>query len=136
MNAIALDADGCRSAILDYRRRVRTLLGLVRHAGRLDEAHPARGGLAELRARLEADVRLRSTFEGQGAMSGLEQRVLEPALRQARIALAFPLRAEGEAWVPHLQAADACFLVALSRLNDLPECQTARVRRVPGRARG
>jgi hypothetical protein len=129
MNPMALDADGCRSAILDYRRRLRGLSGLVRHAGRLDAEHPAHAALAELRAELDADVHARTTFEGQAVMSGVESRVLEPALRQARIALAFPVRADGEAWLTHLQAADACFLVALSRLNTGAAGGTARARR-------
>jgi hypothetical protein len=117
MHPTHLDADGCRSAILDYRGRLRRLVALVRSAGRLDGAHPARTALADLRASLEADVRARTTLEGQAGMTGLEGRMLEPALRQARIALAFPVRAHGDEWLGHLQAADACFLVALQRLN-------------------
>jgi hypothetical protein len=120
MNPTSLDPEGCRTAILDYRRRLRTLVALVRNAGRIDAEHPAQAALAELRARLDTDVRARSTFEGQAVMSGVESRVLEPALRQARIALAFPARAEGDAWLTRLQAADACFLVALSQLNGGP----------------
>lgn len=119
MNTMSLSAEGCRSALHDYRRRLRTLASLVRRAGRLDVEHPAHASLADLRARLDEDVRARSTFEGQGAMSSVESRVLEPALRQARIALSFPLRADGDAWLTQLQAADACFVVALSRLSEL-----------------
>jgi hypothetical protein len=117
MNPMPLDAEGCRSAILDYRRQLRVLTTLVRGAGRLDELHPAHAALAELRALLETDVRARSTLEGQGAMSSVESRILEPALRQARIALSFPARAQGDAWEAQLQAADACLLVALNQLS-------------------
>lgn len=133
MNTMPLDADGCRSALHDYRRRLRTLTTLVRNAGRLDVEHPAHAALAELRATLDADVRMRSTFEGQGAMSPIESRVLEPALRQARIALSFPLRADGGAWLTQLQAADACFLVALSRLSGPASWSGERARRGPRR---
>ncbi len=129
MNSMSLDAEGCRSALLEYRRRLRALSALVRHAGRIDVEHPAHDALAELRALLDGDVRARSTFEGQGAMSALEARVLEPALRQARIALSFPLRADGGAWLTQLQAADACFLVALSRLNAPAPWSPERARR-------
>lgn len=117
MTPIRLDADGCRAAILGYRRSLRVLVALLRHAGRVDDQHPAHAGLAELRRQLEADVGARSTLEGQGRMTSLESRVLEPALRQARIALAFPIAADADAWITHLQAADACFVVALSQLQ-------------------
>jgi hypothetical protein len=117
MTSIRLDADGCRAAILGYRRTLRGLVALLRHAGRIDAQHPAHAGLADLRRRLEADVAARSTLEGQGRMTALEARVLEPALRQARIALAFPVAADADAWITHLQAADACFVVALSQLQ-------------------
>lgn len=117
MTPIRLDADGCRSAILGYRRALRALVTLLRSAGRIDAQHPAYAGLAEIRHQLEADVGVRSTLEGQGGMTALESRVLEPALRQARIALAFPVGADADAWVTHLQAADACFVVALSQLQ-------------------
>jgi hypothetical protein len=126
MKRMPLDADGCRSTILDYRRRLRMLTALVRGAGRLDDLHPAHAALAELRALLDADVHARSTLEGQGAMSGLESRVLEPALRQARIALAFPARAAGDAWEARLQAADACLLVALNQLSGAPSWTSGR----------
>lgn len=112
-----LDADGCRAAILGYRGDLRALVALLRHVERIDSRHPAHASLADLRRQLEADVTTRSTLEGQGRMSGLESRVLEPALRQARIALAFPVGADVNAWVTHLQAADACFVVALSQLQ-------------------
>jgi hypothetical protein len=133
MNPMPLDAEGCRSAILEYRRSLRTLTTLVRGAGRLDDQHPAHAALADLRARLETDVRLRSTLEGQGAMSSVESRILEPALRQARIALAFPARAEGDDWELRLQAADSCLLVALNQLNGPQSWATHR--RTPLRAR-
>lgn len=135
MNPIPLDADGCRAAILDYRGRLRGLMALVRDAGHLDDLHPAHAALAALRADLDADVRGRSTLEGQAAMSGLEARVLEPALRQARIALSFPAKAEGGAWVTRLQAADACLLVALSQLNGPPAWTSVRQRRATQRLR-
>jgi hypothetical protein len=135
MNPIPLDAEGCRSAILDYRRRLRMLTALVRDAGHLDELHPAHESLAELRIDLETDVRGRSTLEGQGAMSGVERRVLEPALRQARIALSFPAKAVGSAWITRLQAADACLLVALSQLNGPPAWTSMQQRRTPQRVR-
>lgn len=117
MNPIRLDADGCRGAILGYRRTLRALVALLRNAGRVDAQHPAHAALADLRRGLEADVGARSTLEGQGGMTSLEARVLEPALRQARIALAFPVGAHADAWITHLQAADACFVVALSQLQ-------------------
>lgn len=117
MTPIRLDADGCRTAILGYRRALRALVALLRQAGHIDAQHPAYAGLAELRRQLEADVTSRSTLEGQGGMTSLESRVLEPALRQARIALAFPVGADADAWITHLQAADACFVVALSQLQ-------------------
>lgn len=131
---MGLDADGCRSAILTYRRRLRSLTSLLRGAGRLDALHPAHASVAELRALLEADVTQRSTLEGQAGMSALETRVLEPALRQARIALAFPMRADAQAWLAHLQAADACLLVALSRVTVVPgwSATRARARRAAG----
>jgi hypothetical protein len=135
MNPMPLDAQGCRSAILDYRRRLRELSALVRNAGRLDDLDPAHAALAALRADLDDDVRGRATFEGQAAMNGVESRVFEPALRQARIALAFPARAEGDAWVRRLQAADACFLVALSQLNGTPAWLSVRQRRAVQRPR-
>lgn len=117
MTPIRLDADGCRAAILGYRRTLRGLVALLRHAGRIDAQHPAHAGLADLRRQLEADVGVRSTLEGQGQMTQLEARVLEPSLRQARIALSFPVAADASAWLTHLQAADACFVVALSQLQ-------------------
>ena len=135
MNPIPLDAEGCRSAILDYRRRLRVLTALVRDAGYLDDAHPAHDALATLRIDLDADVRGRGTLEGQARMGGVEARVLEPALRHARIALSFPVKAEGGAWVTRLQAADACLLVALSQLNGPPAWTSARPRRMPQRLR-
>jgi hypothetical protein len=135
MNPIPLDAEGCRSAILDYRRRLRLLTALVRDAGHLDELHPAHDSLAALRIDLDADVRGRSTLEGQARMSGVEARVLEPALRQARIALSFPTKADGGAWVTRLQAADACLLVALSQLNGPPAWTSMRQRRTLQRVR-
>jgi hypothetical protein len=135
MNPIPLDAEGCRSAILDYRRRLRMLTVLVRDAGHLDELHPAHDSLAVLRIDLDADVRGRSTLEGQARMSGVEARVLEPALRQARIALSFPAKADGGAWVTRLQAADACLLVALSQLNGPPAWTSMRQRRTLQRVR-
>lgn len=135
MNPMPLDADGCRSAILDYRRRLRVLTALVREAGHLDEVHPAHAALAALRVDLDADVRSRSTLEGQASMSGVEARVLEPALRHARIALSFPAKAQGGAWVTRLQAADACLLVALSQLNGTPAWTPVRQRRPLQRAR-
>jgi hypothetical protein len=135
MNPIPLDAEGCRSAILDYRRRLRMLTVLVRDAGHLDELHPAHDSLAVLRTDLDADVRGRSTLEGQARMSGVEARVLEPALRQARIALSFPAKADGGAWVTRLQAADACLLVALSQLNGPPAWTSMRQRRTLQRVR-
>lgn len=134
MAAIRLDADACRAAVLTYRRRVRSLLGLVRNAVRLDPRGPAHAALAELRSELELDVCSRSTLEGQGLMTAPEAKALEPALRQARIALAFPFEADPGAWETHLQAADACFLVALARLNGTPAWSSLRVRRPPRRA--
>ncbi|MCZ8129946.1 MAG: hypothetical protein O9284_01395 [Steroidobacteraceae bacterium] len=116
MTHLHLDADGCRAAILDYRHRLRRLAVRLRAGGRVPDP-AAQSALAELRKRMDDDVHDRSTLEGQGAMTGLEARLLEPALRQARIALAFPARAEAADWLVHLEAADACFLVALSRLN-------------------
>ena len=132
MSELHLDAQGCRASVLEYRRELRQLLNLLRDAESLGEAHPARSALDRLRERLEADVRNRSTLEGQGAMTVLEARVLEPALRQARIALAVSSRAPAAEWLAHLQAADACFLVALSRLNDASPRAPARAAVPPG----
>lgn len=135
MNPILLAPDGCRAAILDYRRRLRSLMALVRHAGRLDDLHPAHAALAELRGEFEGDVHSRSTLEAQAGMSGVEARVFEPALRQARIALAFPARAHGDAWLTRLQAADACLLVAPSQLNGPPAGSAPKFRRAAQRPR-
>jgi hypothetical protein len=85
MTSLGLGADGCYDALGQYLERVRALGARLEGAA----ANPA-GALAEyeeLRFRLEVDVQARATLEGQARMTEVERRVLEPALRDVRVAL-------------------------------------------------